>query len=204
MGRIEDSAGTTAGSAATLQRLPAWAGIASRPVDRTIEPADPGGSAGRRGPDRGVGVDVEGEAELIGVEGERPVESLVGTGTSSSFMSHGCAPSRRRFTGMLIVWSGLARSGSVAVTLAFGGIEFLGGEAQRGPGHRGGMCIEESPETVAVPLASLADPASDRCLDEVLGIVNQQFGDCESVIELPHPDEGPGRGDRGSALVPVG
>src|SRR5215203_7269282 len=105
---------------------------------------------------------------------------------------------------MLIVWSGLARSGSVAVTLAFGGIEFLGGEAQRGPGHRGGMCIEESPETVAVPLASLADPASDRCLDEVLGIVNQQFGDCESVIELSHPDEGPGRGDRGSALVPVG
>jgi hypothetical protein len=99
---------------------------------------------------------------------------------------------------------GLARSGSVAVMLAFGRIEFLGGEAQRGPGHRGGMCIEESPETVAVPLASLADPASDRCLDEVLGIVNQQFGDCESVVELPHPDEGPGRGDRGSALVPVG
>src|SRR5215213_1801633 len=111
MGRIEDSAGTTAGSAATLQRLPAWAGIASRLVDRTIEPADPGGSAGRRGPDRGVGVDVEGEAELIGVEGERPVESLVGTGMSSSFVSHGCAPSRRRFTGCQLFGQALPGQG---------------------------------------------------------------------------------------------
>ena len=63
--------------------------------------------------------------------------------------------------------------------------------AEHYAGHPCGVPVEEGVEGGTVGVGGAEHPAGGF-VDQVLGVVEQQFGDGEGVVELAAPDEGEG------------
>ncbi|HET9778209.1 MAG TPA: hypothetical protein VFP81_02875 [Propionibacteriaceae bacterium] len=54
--------------------------------------------------------------------------------------------------------------------------------AECGTRHRCGVAIEKVSQARLVPLASFSNPATNRLLDQVFGVVRENLSDAEGVI----------------------
>lgn len=81
--------------------------------------------------------------------------------------------------------------------------EALDGVAEHGPGH----CLvapiarQKRFQCGLVPLSGLAQEPANGFVDEVVGVMEENVGDGESVFQLPMPDECHGADDT-DALLP--
>src|SRR5262249_39888879 len=87
------------------------------------------------------------------------------------------------------------------VMLALVGRKVLDGVAEHGGRHRVGVRIQEVDKPAALTLADLAQHPANSLLDQVVYVVQQDFGDSERVIKLFVADKLP-RADDGNPPLP--
>ncbi len=88
--------------------------------------------------------------------------------------------------------------------LALGLAEFLNGIAQSDARHCGGVFVEEFDEPLGIALARLAHPAPHRLLHNLFFVVDENFSNSKSIVEIVLPDKEIGTDDGGAALARIG
>src|SRR6056297_1502659 len=79
--------------------------------------------------------------------------------------------------------------------------ELFDGVAEHGAGHGVIARVQKLLLRLTVAVAHLPQHPADSLVDKVVGVVQQQIGDVEGVLELAGPDKGKG-GHNSNALVP--
>jgi hypothetical protein len=82
-------------------------------------------------------------------------------------------------------------------------VQMFAGVAQGGARHGGSMFVQESQQSLSVFFAGFAQPALNGLVDQVVLVLEEQFGDLKGIRHLALADEVRRADDRCAALPDV-